>query len=226
MNTDGFKHATDTAVTSVQFGPSVEGAQAREASAPGDQEEIRDELRKLRLELKRLRALERTPQSDDWEDEEEQDQDSLPSSHPVSTRRRSVRWAFAMGLAVLLCVGGLAVWNYLQSYEDTDDAQVDGYLDPISARISGTVIAVYVNNNQRVRAGQLLVQLDPRDYQVALEQAQAQMAQAEADLNSARQQYVSAVATIHQAQAQNYLAQRNAQRYAAVKASGGFPIRF
>ena len=105
-------------------------------------------------------------------------------------------------------------WNYLQSYEDTDDAQVDGYLDPISSRISGTVIAVYVNNNQRVQAGQLLIQLDPRDYQVAIEQAQAQLAQAQADLNAARQQYVSAVATIHQAQAQNYLAQRNAQRFA------------
>ncbi len=82
-----------------------------------------------------------------------------------------------------------------------------------ATRINGTVSAVYVDNNQSVKAGQLLSQLDPSDYQVAVEQARAQLAQAQADLNSARQQYVSAVATIHQAEAQNYLAQRNAQRY-------------
>ncbi len=96
----------------------------------------------------------------------------------------------------------LKFWNYLQSYQSTDDAQVNGYLDPINSCINGTVTAVYVNNDQRVKKGQLLVQLDSRDYQVAVEQARAQRAQAEADLNSARRQYVSAVATIHQAQAQ------------------------
>ncbi len=216
MDTDGIRHATDTAVTSVQFDASVEGAQAREVSAPRVQKEIYEELRELRLELERLRALERTPQPDDRDDEQEQEQgdDSHPSGHVVNARRRPVRLTFVVALAALLCVGGVAAWNYLQSYEDTDDAQVDGYLDPISSRISGTVIAVYVNNNQRVQAGQLLIQLDPRDYQVSIEQAQAQLAQARADLNAARQQYVSAVATIHQAQAQNYLAQRNAQRFA------------
>jgi membrane fusion protein, multidrug efflux system len=104
----------------------------------------------------------------------------------------------------------------LQSYENTDDAEVDGYLDPISSRINGTVSAVYVDNNQRVRAGQLLVVLDPHDYQVAVDQARAQLAQAQADVNSARQQYVSAVATVRQAQAQNYLAQRNAERHAVL----------
>ena len=90
---------------------------------------------------------------------------------------------------------------------------MDGYLDPISSRINGTINAVYVDNNQSVKAGQLLVQLDASDYQVALDQARAQLAQAEADLNSARQQYVSAGATVNQDEAQNYLAQRNAQRY-------------
>jgi len=64
-----------------------------------------------------------------------------------------------------------------------------------------------------VKTGQLLVQLDPRDYQVAVEQARAQLAQAQAEVNSARQQYVAAVATVRQAEAQNYLAERNAQRY-------------
>ena len=126
---------------------------------------------------------------------------------------RPARIALALVLTAILAVAGYHFWNYLESYQDTDDAQVDGYLDPISSRINGTINAVYVDNNQSVKAGQLLVQLDPNDYQVALEQARAQLAQAEADLNSARQQYVSAGATVHQDEAQNYLAQRNAQRY-------------
>ena len=64
------------------------------------------------------------------------------------------------------------------TYESTDDAQVDGHLNGITARIDGEVKAVYVEENQSVQAGQLLVELDPRDYQVALEQAQAQLLKA------------------------------------------------
>jgi membrane fusion protein (multidrug efflux system) len=124
------------------------------------------------------------------------------------------RLVAALVVTAMLFVGGVQFWNYIQSYQDTDDAEVDAYLDPVSARINGTVSAVYVDNNQSVKAGQLLIQLDPRDYEVAAEQARAQLAQAQADLNSARQRYVSAVATIRQAEAQNYLAQRNARRFA------------
>jgi membrane fusion protein (multidrug efflux system) len=143
----------------------------------------------------------------------------VASADPVNRNRgrRSFgvsRLVAALVAAVMLFVGGVRFWNYIQSYQDTDDAEVDAYLDPVSARINGTVSAVYVDNNQSVKAGQLLIQLDPRDYAVAAEQARAQLAQAQADLNSARQQYVSAVATIRQAEAQNYLAQRNAQRFA------------
>jgi multidrug resistance efflux pump len=49
-------------------------------------------------------------------------------------------------LVALLCVGGFKLWKYFQSYENTDDAQVDGYLDPIGSRINRTVSAVYVDN--------------------------------------------------------------------------------
>ena len=201
METRGFEHGTDTALT--------------------DQNGIRQELKQLRLEIERLQALRPTPESEDSDaanDADDRHSDEPQPSNPAETRpaprRCRLRLILLGAIAVLLCGGGFKLWNYLQSYESTDDAEVDGYLDPISARISGTVVAVYVNNNQRVKAGQLLVQLDPRDYEVALEQAQAQLAQAKADLNSARQQYVSAVATIHQAEAQNYLAQRNEQRFA------------
>jgi membrane fusion protein (multidrug efflux system) len=95
-------------------------------------------------------------------------------AHPISTVAIPV-------LLVAVLVGGWFMWGYLQSYESTDDAQVDGHVNAISSRISGTVTAVYVENNQSVNQGKLAVQLDPRDYQVALSQQQANLAQAMAN---------------------------------------------
>jgi membrane fusion protein (multidrug efflux system) len=85
----------------------------------------------------------------------------------------------AIGFAVLL-IAIVLLWRYVESYENTDDAFVDGHTDPISPRIGGFVSAVYVENTYRVKKGQLLAQLDPRDYQVAKEQAFANVTQAEA----------------------------------------------
>jgi membrane fusion protein, multidrug efflux system len=199
--------------------PTDSGEADRESSVPKDGA-LQDEIRRLRLQLERLEAFQQTPQSHqlDSADEASTDNDAERPNNPAEpdhARHRSpMRMALVAIVAAVLCVAGYHFWNYLESYQDTDDAQVDGYLDPVSSRINGTINAVYVDNNQSVKAGQLLVQLDPNDYQVALEQARAQLAQAEADLNSARQQYVSAGATVRQDEAQNYLAQRNAQRYA------------
>jgi membrane fusion protein (multidrug efflux system) len=117
---------------------------------------------------------------------------------------------------IALTLGGIHLWRYLQSYESTDDAQVDAHINAISSRISGTITGVYVEDNRRVKAGQLLIQLDPRDYQVAVEQARAQLAQAVADANSTRQQYASAVAKIRQGQARDYQAQRDQKRYSTL----------
>ena len=75
---------------------------------------------------------------------------------------------------------GVFAWRYFSSYESTDDAQVDGHLMPLSARISGYVTKVNVDDNQYVQAGTVLVEIDPSDYQVALDQAQANLADAEA----------------------------------------------
>src|SRR5579863_5329465 len=183
---------------------------------------LQDEIRRLRLQLERLEAFQQTPQSDEPEsaDEASTDNDADHPNSPAEPKQARHRSPMRVGLvailALVLSVGGVCFWKYLQSYQNTDDAEIDGYLDPISTRVNGTVSAVYVDNNQSVKLGQLLLQLDPSDYQVAVEQANAQLAQAQADFNSARQQYVSAVATIRQAEAQNYLAQRNALRYTAL----------
>ncbi len=89
-----------------------------------------------------------------------------------------------IGAVLLLIVGGFFLWRYLTSYESTDDAQVDVHLYPVSARISGYVIKVNVNDNQYVEKGTVLVEIDPRDYQVAVDKAQADLANAEATAHS------------------------------------------
>jgi membrane fusion protein, multidrug efflux system len=93
---------------------------------------------------------------------------------------RGRRRAFLIFFIVLaaLGIGGLLWWLHARQFESTDDAQVDAHLNPISARIDGTIIKVYVDDNQVVNAGDPLVDLDPRDFQVALDQALAQLAQA------------------------------------------------
>ena len=84
-----------------------------------------------------------------------------------------VKLVILLVVLVAAGIGGYRLWNYFNSYESTDDAQVDGDIYAITSRIAGTVKAVYVEDNQAVKAGQLLVDLDPRDYEVALEQAKA-----------------------------------------------------
>ena len=209
MDMNEFEHSEESATDSDE---------AVRASSPPEDAALPEEIRRLRLQLERLEAFQQTPQSHEADSADQtvtQDTPDQPNpAEPNQARRRNpIRTALLAIVAIVLCVGGFRFWQYLESYQDTDDAEVDGYLDPISTRINGTVSAVYVDNNQSAKAGQLLLQLDPRDYQVAVEQARAQLAQAQADLNSARQQYVSSVATIRQADAQNYLAQRNAVRY-------------
>jgi membrane fusion protein, multidrug efflux system len=100
----------------------------------------------------------------------------------AQTHRKQVVWG-GIGLVVALVLG-IILLIYLSSYESTDDAQVDGHLNAISARIAGTVTGVYVDDNQTIGAGQLCVDLDPSDYQTASDQAKASSAQAEAQLRA------------------------------------------
>jgi membrane fusion protein (multidrug efflux system) len=89
------------------------------------------------------------------------------------------------GIVVLLLAIGIGWYFYSSRYEDTDDAQVDGHLTPVSARVDGTIQAVSVDDNQSVHSGTVLVVLDPRDYQVSVDQAKAQYDQATAQVNAA-----------------------------------------
>ncbi len=89
-------------------------------------------------------------------------------------------------IVVLLAVAGFFLWRYFNTYESTDDAQIDGHIDAISARISGHVAEVLAEDERYVKAGDVLVRIDPRDYEVALAKAEADLADAEAALESSR----------------------------------------
>jgi len=99
-------------------------------------------------------------------------------------RRKRRRNLVIVVTVVVVVIAGLLLWRYLSSYESTDDAQADVHLYPVSARISGYVTSVNVNDNQWVNKGDVLVEIDPTDYQVALAQAQANLANAEATARS------------------------------------------
>ena len=107
--------------------------------------------------------------------------DAKPDAPPPSSNRRII----VIGVVLLLVLAALFFYWRSTFTEDTDDAQVDGNLYQVSSRITGHVVKVYVDDNQTVQAGQLLAEVDPTDYQVALQQAQA-------DLANAQAQYVQA----------------------------------
>jgi len=93
------------------------------------------------------------------------------------------RGLIAGGIVLVLAVA--ALFFYYHNRESTDDAQVDGHITPIASKIYGRVDRVLVDDNQEVKAGQVLVELDPRDYQAAVDQAKAALASAESQARSA-----------------------------------------
>ena len=105
-----------------------------------------------------------------------------PPAYRRSKRRKNLLILFVV--LVVALVGGAFLWRYLSTYESTDDAQADVHLYPVSARISGYVVKVNVDDNQWVQQGAVLVEIDPKDYQVAVAQAQANLASAEATAQS------------------------------------------
>ena len=136
----------------------------------------------------RLRANPQTPA-------EPRPQPASPPPLPAASDR-DLRWRQAsrsprfrrlliLILAVLL-VAGFFLWHYFTSYQSTDDAQIDGHLNAISARISGHVEKLLVDDNQYVQAGTTLVKIDSRDYQVAVDRAKADYADALAAAQAAQ----------------------------------------
>ncbi|HVP46537.1 MAG TPA: HlyD family secretion protein [Bryobacteraceae bacterium] len=103
----------------------------------------------------------------------------------IKPKRKPARIIAPISLVPLI-VAGYFLLRYFNSYESTDDAQIDGHLNAISARISGQVGRVLVEDEQVVKKGDVLVKIDPRDYEVAIAKAEADLADAKAALESSR----------------------------------------
>src|SRR5260370_40778587 len=119
---------------------------------------------------------------------EDKKTESSASSKPLlarKSRRRSARIVVPIVILILL-LGGYFVWKHFNAYESTDDAQIDGHINAISARISGNVIQVLTDDEKYMKAGDVLVRIDPIDYQVAVAKAEADLADAEAALQGSR----------------------------------------
>ncbi len=116
--------------------------------------------------------------------DEKPDQNTTPDDKPEKPKSR--RRFIVIGVIALLVVGALLFWWHSTYYEDTDDAQVNGHLIQISSRIAGQIIKVNVEENQEVKKGDVLVEIDPKDFQVAVQQAEANVQSAEATYEAAR----------------------------------------
>jgi membrane fusion protein (multidrug efflux system) len=176
--------------------------------------------------------------------------DEKPAAEELAVetaKKRRTRLRVGLGLGIL-AIAGLLWWLHARKFEDSDDAQVDGYITAVSPRVPGTVVRVLVDDNRVVKEGDLLVELDAADLEVAFAQARAAVAQAEAGVAEERPA-VSITATsnlaavqaaedevantqadleaakrdLDQAQANNRFAQQQKQRAAQLLASKTVP---
>ena len=99
-----------------------------------------------------------------------------------SSRAKWLLLVLAVGIAAVAVV----LWRHYSGWESTDDAQIEGHIMPVSSRVTGQVMSVRVHENQQVEAGAVLVELDPKDYQVALDRARAEYADTVASAQAAR----------------------------------------
>jgi membrane fusion protein (multidrug efflux system) len=136
-------------------------------------------------------------ESSDRNDRSESPTPSPAPEGPRRSSRRKRRWIVGIGVLVLLGAVAAGAYYYWQSrdYESTDDAYIQGHPVSVSARVSGNVVAVHVKSNQRVPQGELLVEVDPRDYQIGLERAEAALQAAQANEQKASADVEAARAT-------------------------------
>ena len=101
-------------------------------------------------------------------------------------RAASTRLKLIVPVALILFGVVALAWWYYGGRESTDDAQIDGHITQVSASVGGRVVRVHVTDNQAVKAGAVLAEIDPRDYQAALDRAAAELASAQASAEVAQ----------------------------------------
>ena len=135
--------------------------------------------------------------------------------HPAGVAEGSGKRKPLIILTVILIIAGVigfGAWLLTRGYQSTDDAFIDGHIIQVSPRVSAQVTSVHFDDNQEVKKGDLLVEMDPRDFQVALEKAQAQLLQAQATVQQSQAQAEQARAQLAQQSAQSDIAGINFNR--------------
>jgi membrane fusion protein, multidrug efflux system len=113
----------------------------------------------------------------------------ISSQLEKKTSPRKSKKLFLILIPVIFIFAGYGIYQKYFAYrETTDDAQIDGHINPVAAKVSGHVVAIRVEDNQQVKAGTLVVEVDPTDYKVALERAKADLAAAQSGVQAAQNQ--------------------------------------
>ena len=149
----------------------------------------------------------------------------LPPVPPPPARKRGRKIVIGLIIALVLLAGTMIYYHfYLAPYVSTDDAFIDGYVTMISPRVPGQVVKLLVTDNQQVKEGDVLLELDPRDYETSLHLAQADLTAARSQWDEAQAQVKVSEARVAQAQAaavaavaKNQRATNDLQRYESVE---------
>lgn len=170
----------------------VENSEEQQHAADGGEPRQRDSREQARRQNQSAPANAQDDQEKSREEEE---------AAARTAQRKSRLKKIAPFVVLIIAVGALLWWLHSRQYEDTDDAQIDGHISQIGSRVSGYVTGVYADDNQQVRQGQLLVEIDPKDYEVALARAQADYAESQAQAAAANYDVpITTIATTTQTQ--------------------------
>lgn len=142
----------------------------------------------------------RSDGNEDAKDPDEKDGEDKPEKK--SRFRRILPWAIGGIVFAVLVTGSMLYWLSARHYESTDDAFIDAHTTQVSSQISGRVKSILFEDNQKVSAGQLLIDIDPRDYDVRRNQSRASLGNAVAQLAQAKAQMALQQANLEQANAQ------------------------
>ncbi len=157
-----------------------------------------------------------------------------PPSSPAKKEKKKPLWPWFLGGAIILGFVALVLWRIYapSSIVETDDARVAGHYTTVAPRVTGQVIAVPVDDNQNVEAGQALLLLDPHDFQTAVANAKAMLGRDQARILTAaaaltRQPALigEAAAAVPSAEARVTLAEQNLLRYSNLAATGAGTIQ-
>jgi membrane fusion protein (multidrug efflux system) len=157
-------------------------------------------------------AEERKPDQKEKADDKTDD-DEEPEKPPFY--RRPILMTVLIVVVLALATGALLYWLHARHYEKTDDAFIAGHITRISPRVGGQVTKVWIEDNQRVKRGDLLVELDPSDYQASLDQARAGLASAQGKLAEAQANVQAVEASVGQAEAAGKAAATEVERASA-----------